>query len=220
MQNQIDTLRQLNYELIKNLGLFRQRAGLSFGQRHTLYHINAHQGLSIQELAELLQVDHSTMSRNVKKLMQADSSLGWKHWLTLIFPAAVLAVFAVYIVLVLKSHRLKGFNVTKRNAQKLYDMYALCASLCKIPALMFISEMMMITHNNMLMADEGWFTLQLVLDLLIIAILICLFRHLMQKMTEPEVHEESTAVRMTAVVKEEPAVPSEAPETNDTTERS
>ena len=40
MQNQIDTLRQLNYELIKNLGLFRQRAGLSFGQRHTLYHIN------------------------------------------------------------------------------------------------------------------------------------------------------------------------------------
>ena len=67
MQNQIDTLRQLNYELIKNLGLFRQRAGLSFGQRHTLYHINAHQGL-----AELLQVDHSTMSRNVKKLMQAD----------------------------------------------------------------------------------------------------------------------------------------------------
>ena len=140
--------------------------------------------------------------------------------LTLIFPAAVLAVFAVYIVLVLKSHRLKGFNVTKRNAQKLYDMYALCASLCKIPALMFISEMMMITHNNMLMADEGWFTLQLVLDLLIIAILICLFRHLMQKMTEPEVHEESTAVRMTAVVKEEPAVPSEAPETNDTTERS
>ena len=27
MQNQIDTLRQLNYELIKNLGLFRQRAG-------------------------------------------------------------------------------------------------------------------------------------------------------------------------------------------------
>ena len=73
MQNQIDTLRQLNYELIKNLGLFRQRAGLSFGQRHTLYHINAHQGLSIQELAELLQVDHSTMSRNVKKLMQVET---------------------------------------------------------------------------------------------------------------------------------------------------
>lgn len=31
---------------------------------------------------------------------------------------------------------------------------------------------------------------------------------------------KAPAVRMTAVVKEEPAVPSEAPETNDTTERS
>ena len=31
----------------------------------------------------------------LEKLMQADSSLGWKHWLTLIFPAAVLAVFLI-----------------------------------------------------------------------------------------------------------------------------
>lgn len=155
----------------------------------------------------------------LEKLMQADSSIGWKHWLTLIFPAAVLAVFAVYIILVLKNHRLSGFNITKRNAQKLYDMYVLCASLCKIPALMFISEIMMITHNNMLMAGEGWFTLQLVLDLLIIVILICLFRHLMQKMTEPEAHTESTAVHLTAVVRDDPQDHSK-PETNDTIERS
>lgn len=72
MQEQIDTLRELNYELIKNLGLFRRRAGLLFGQRHTLYHIKKHEGVSIQELAELLQVDHSTMSRNIKKMKQAD----------------------------------------------------------------------------------------------------------------------------------------------------
>lgn len=156
----------------------------------------------------------------LEKLMQADSTLGWKHWITLIFPAAVLAVFAVYIILVLKSHSLKSFNVTKRSAQKLYDMYALCASLCKIPALMFISEMMMITHNNMLMADEGWFTVQLVLDLLIILILICLFRHLMQKMTEPEEHAESGAVRVTAVVRDDSPEDSPKPENNDPNERS
>ena len=130
-----------------------------------------------------------------------------------------MAVFAVYIILVLKNHRLSGFNITKRNAQKLYDMYVLCASLCKIPALMFISEIMMITHNNMLMAGEGWFTLQLVLDLLIIVILICLFRHLMQKMTEPEAHTESTAVHLTAVVRDDPQ-DHPKPETNDTIERS
>ena len=32
MQNYIDILRQLNYELVKELGLFKHRAGLSFSQ--------------------------------------------------------------------------------------------------------------------------------------------------------------------------------------------
>lgn len=71
MQNYIDTLRLLNYELTRNLGLFRRRAGLSFGQRHILYYIDSRSGLSIQELAALLYVDQSTMSRNIKKLEQA-----------------------------------------------------------------------------------------------------------------------------------------------------
>ena len=60
MQNYIDILRQLNYELVKELGLFKHRAGLSFSQRHILYHI-----------ADFLHVEHSTMSRNIKKLVQA-----------------------------------------------------------------------------------------------------------------------------------------------------
>lgn len=69
MPNYVDTLRQLNYELIKELGLFRRRANLSFSQRHTLYHIQNNNRLSIQELADILHVEHSTMSRNVKKLV-------------------------------------------------------------------------------------------------------------------------------------------------------
>lgn len=68
MQNYIDTLRLLNYELTRNLGLFKRRAGLSFGQRHILHYIDSRSGLSIQELAALLYVDQSTMSRNIKKL--------------------------------------------------------------------------------------------------------------------------------------------------------
>ncbi|MDE6451416.1 MAG: MarR family transcriptional regulator [Odoribacter sp.] len=71
MQNYIDTLRQLNYELVKELGLFGRRAGLSFSQRHILYHIKNEAGLSIQELADFLHVEHSTMSRNIKKLVQS-----------------------------------------------------------------------------------------------------------------------------------------------------
>lgn len=70
MQNYIDILRQLNYELVKELGLFKHRAGLSFSQRHILYHIKNNISLSIQELADFLHVEHSTMSRNIK-LVQA-----------------------------------------------------------------------------------------------------------------------------------------------------
>ena len=131
----------------------------------------------------------------------------------------MLAVFAVYLVLVLTSHRMSRLNITKRNAQKVRDLYALCVSLCKIPALMFISEMMMITHNKMLMSDEGWFSVQLVLDLVVIALLICVFRNLMIKATEPVQSAEENTVHVRAVVKEEtPEVP--APETKDDTERS
>ena len=117
---------------------------------------------------------------NLAKFTEIDPSLPWKHWLTLIFPAAVLAVFAVYVILTLTSHKLSGLNITKRNAQKVYDMYTLCVSLCKIPALMFINEMMIITHNKMLLSDESWVSVQLALDLVIIALQICVFRRLMK----------------------------------------
>ncbi len=161
----------------------------------------------------------TNIGENIDKLAQADPTIGWKHWITLIFPAAVLAVFAVYLVLVLTSHRMSRLNITKRNAQKVRDLYALCVSLCKIPALMFISEMMMITHNKMLMSDEGWFSVQLVLDLVVIALLICVFRNLMIKATEPVQSAEENTVHVRAVVKEEtPEDP--APETKDDTERS
>lgn len=161
----------------------------------------------------------TNIGENIDKLAQADPTIVWKHWITLIFPAAVLAVFAVYLVLVLTSHRMSRLNITKRNAQKVRDLYALCVSLCKIPALMFISEMMMITHNKMLMSDEGWFSVQLVLDLVVIALLICVFRNLMIKATEPVQSAEENTVHVRAVVKEEtPETPS--PETKDDTERS
>ena len=131
----------------------------------------------------------------------------------------MLGVFAAYIILVLKSHRFKGLNVTKRNAQKVYDMYAMCVSLCKIPALMLISEMMMITHNKMMMSEESWFTVQIVLDLLIIALLIAFFRRMLQRITEPEQTPEENTIKVKAVVKsDEPETP--ADNNNNDTERS
>ncbi len=157
---------------------------------------------------------------NLAKFTEIDPSLPWKHWLTLIFPAAVLAVFAVYVILTLTSHKLSGLNITKRNAQKIYDMYALCVSLCKIPALMFISEMMIITHNKMLLSDESWVSVQLALDLVIIALLICVFRRLMIKATAPEPSAPETgAVRVKAVAKpaeQESPAPAGEDKINDT----
>lgn len=157
---------------------------------------------------------------NLAKFTEIDPSLPWKHWLTLIFPAAVLAVFAVYVILTLTSHKLSGLNITKRNAQKIYDMYALCVSLCKIPALMFISEMMIITHNKMLLSEESWVSVQLALDLVIIALLICVFRRLMIKATAPEPSAPETgAVRVKAVAKpaeQESPAPAGEDKINDT----
>ena len=66
MQNYIDILRQLNYELVKELGLFKHRAGLSFSQRHILYHIKNNISLSIQELADFLHVEHSTIDEEIE----------------------------------------------------------------------------------------------------------------------------------------------------------
>lgn len=143
---------------------------------------------------------------NIAKLSVADPTIGWKHWITLVFPVAVLAVFAAYIILVNTSHRFSSLNLSKRNAQKVYDMYAMCVSLCKIPALMFINEMMIITHNKMLMSDESWFSVQLVLDLLIVVMLILIFRRILIKLTAPapSFSEAAEAVRVKAVVKPTP----------------
>ena len=84
---------------------------------------------------------------------------------------------------------------------------------------MLISEMMMITHNKMMMAEESWCTVQIVLDLLIIALLIAFFRRMLQRITEPEQTPEENTIKVKAVVKsDEPETP--ADNNNNDTERS
>ncbi len=85
---------------------------------------------------------------------------------------------------------------------------------------MFISEMMIITHNKMLLSDESWVSVQLALDLVIIALLICVFRRLMIKATAPEPSApESGTVRVRAVAKpaeQESPAPAGEDKINDT----
>ena len=122
---------------------------------------------------------------------QYNSGLEWQRWLALIFPGLVIALFAAYIILTLKSHPFKRYNVTKLTAQECWNVYALCASLCKIPILMGIFDMMCIFHDNMLGQKEPPFSLQLVLDAIIIAIIIRLGMHRIRSITESKDTEDT-----------------------------
>ncbi|MGN0687228.1 MAG: hypothetical protein ACI4KA_03880 [Oscillospiraceae bacterium] len=107
-----------------------------------------------------------------------------KQWLALIFPALMLGVFIAYTVLVLKSHKFSRYNVTKKTAQQCSDVYKFCASLCKIPALIIIADIMAITHDKLLpQYGFGWFSWTVLLYALIMAIFIRFTMHRLEKIT-------------------------------------
>lgn len=135
---------------------------------------------------------------------QFDSSFVWRQWIVLIFPALAVAVFAVYLILTLKSHKLSKWNITKRSAQQCYDMYAFCVSLCKIPVLLAIFDIAYITHQKLLGNTQiSWFSMQIILDILILAIIIRFTMHRIDTVTAPAEApgQSSPAVRIKAVAK-------------------
>lgn len=112
------------------------------------------------------------------------SAFSWSYWLSLIFPALVVGVFAAYLTLTLTSRKLNKFNITKRTAQDVYDWYAFCVSVCKIPVLMGIFDVMYIFHQRMLGDKISFFSLQVLLDIVIVAIIIRFTVHRIRKITE------------------------------------
>lgn len=133
-----------------------------------------------------------------------DPNYEWKQWLSLIFPVLMAAVFAVYIVLVLKSHKFSRFNVTKRTAQQCCDIYTFCVSLVKIPVLIIIADIMAIAHDKLLpQYGFGWFSWATVLYAVIIAIIIRYTIHKIEKLTaEKPAEDNSEVIRIKAVVTE------------------
>ena len=102
-----------------------------------------------------------------------EQSIGWRFGLALIFPVLGAGVITAYIILVLKSHKFSGYNVTKLTAQKYYDLYSFCASLCKIPALLGIFDMMYIADQYLLGNKEiSFFSVQVLCDILLLIIII------------------------------------------------
>lgn len=130
------------------------------------------------------------------------SSISWGYWFALIFPALVVGVFAAYLILTLTSRKMSKYNVTKRNAQDVYDWYAFCVSVCKIPILMGLFDMMYIFHQRMLGDNISIFSMQVILDILIVTIIIRFTVHRIRKVTEvresaPAAEESVIRVRMT-----------------------
>lgn len=113
-----------------------------------------------------------------------NGSISWGYWFALIFPALTVGVFAAYLILTLTSRTFKKYGVTKRNAQSVYDWFAFCVSVCKIPILMGIFDIMYIFHQRMLGDDISLFSIQVVLDILIVAIIIRFTVHRIRKATE------------------------------------
>lgn len=130
----------------------------------------------------------------------------WKQWLALIFPVLTLAVFVVYIVLVCKSHKLERFKATKLTAQKCYDTYAFCVSLCKLPVLVIIINIMCVAHDKLLPVQiygYEWLSVDTILPIalygILMAIVIRWTMHRLAKITAKPEKTDSTAVKVKAV---------------------
>lgn len=119
------------------------------------------------------------------------SAFSWSYWLALIFPLLVIVVFAAYLILTLTSRKFTKYNVTKRNAQSVYDWYAICVSVCKIPILMGIFDIMYIFHRRMLGENISLFSMQVLLDIVIVAIIIRFTMHRIRKITETKDNAKS-----------------------------
>ena len=146
-------------------------------------------------------------SENAEILAQYfDQSLNWRFGLALIFPVLGLGVIVTYIVLVLKSHKFSGYSVTKLTAQKYYDLYSFCASLCKIPALLGIFDMMYITDQYLLGDKEiSFFSIQVLCDILLIIIIVRFGIHRARSYEQVKEEKEEPAsdkVKIRAVKKE------------------
>lgn len=130
-------------------------------------------------------------NENLDIVREYGYSLAYRQYFAWIFPALVLVIFAAYLILVLKNHKFAKYNVTKQSAQPVYDWYAFAVSLCKIPLLMGVFDVMVIFHQRMMFNEVSLFSVQVVLDAIIIAIIIRLSVHRISALTKTEKPEKS-----------------------------
>jgi len=74
MDNSADTLRELIRIIVRGLGILEKNeascCGVTLGQCHAIVEIGRKEEISLNELAKLLNLDKSTMSRTVNNLVK------------------------------------------------------------------------------------------------------------------------------------------------------
>lgn len=112
-------------------------------------------------------------------------AIAYRQYFAWIFPALVLVLFAAYLILTLKSRAFAKYNITKQNAQAVYDWYAFAVSLCKLPILLALLDAMYITHQRLMFNYVSVFSVQMILYVVLTVIIIRLSVHRIKALTKP-----------------------------------
>ena len=113
-------------------------------------------------------------------------SLTYRQYFAWIYPALAVIIFGVYLILILKNHRFAKYDITAANAQSVYDWYAFAVSLCKIPLLLAVLDMMYVFHQRMMFNEVRLFGFQHILYALLIVIVVRLSVHRIKGLTQKE----------------------------------
>lgn len=135
--------------------------------------------------AQYKQAINRIGNNNLDFVRKYGYSLAYRQYFAWIFPGLVAVVFAVYLILVLKNHKFAKYRVTKQNAQAVYDWYSFAVSLCKLPLLLSIFDVMYIVHQRLMFNNVSAFSMLTIIDTFIIVIIIRLSFHRISILTEP-----------------------------------
>lgn len=135
--------------------------------------------------AQYKQAINRIGNNNLDFVRKYGYSLAYRQYFAWIFPVLVAVVFAVYLILVLKNHKFAKYLVTKQNAQAVYDWYAFAVSLCKLPLLLSIFDVMYIVHQRLMFNNVSAFSMLTIIDTFIVVIIIRLSFHRISILTEP-----------------------------------
>ena len=124
---------------------------------------------------------------------------GERAALAAIFPVLALGVLAAYAVLTLKSHAFKRYNITKKNAQDIYDWYAFSESLIKLPLLLIIFESMLTFQEISLGIAVNLLNFRFILYIFLTAIIIRLAIHRVKTLSHEEKSTDVVHVRAAVV---------------------